>query len=429
MNAKKVIRAVIPKKLVQVGEEAYRKGRLAGAHVRYGLPARKLRVIAVTGTNGKTSTCNFLNDVLKHAGYSTAMFTTAVVEMAGERNPNTIHRTVPPTKELFHFLSLAKISQVNFVILETTSHALDQHKMWGIPIEIAVMTNLTQDHLDYHGTMEKYAESKARLFSKYMNPKWSVLNGDDAWYEFFKDCSVGQVWTYGKSKAANLKISSLSTNETGLKLRFDTDKYSIVASARVLGEFNGYNLAAVASVAHLLNIAPDEIKKAISAVQDVPGRMEIIKSSKGYTAVVDYAHAPDAIEKALQALRTTTRGKIAIVFGATGERDTTKRPIMGKIAAQNADRIYLTDDETYSEDGDKIRREVMAGIIDAGGNAKTVEIPDRYEAIKLALLNAKKDDMILIAGLGHQDYRAMAEGNIPWQETDVVKKIISEIDA
>lgn len=427
MNPKKLLRKVAPKKLIALSEESYRKARVAGTHISFGMPARNLRVIAVTGTNGKTSTCNFLNDVLKHAGYSTAMFTTAVVEMAGYRTANTIHRTVPLAKELFQFLKDAKDNQVNFVILETTSHALQQHKLWGIPVEIAVMTNLTQDHLDYHGTMEKYADSKARLFGTYMNPKWCVLNTDDEWFSFFKERSTGRLVTYGKSKDADMRISSLKTSSTGITLRLDTNGYSIVTSAPVLGEFNGYNLTAVSAVAQIVGIPPDEIKKALAQVSAVPGRMELIKSSLGFTAVVDYAHAPDALEKALQALQATTKGKVVIVFGATGERDTSKRPIMGNVVAKNADRIYLTDDETYSEDGDTIRKEVMAGIRAGGGASKTTEVADRYDAIKRALHEAKKDDMILIAGLGHQDYRAMKEGNIPWQETEVVREILKEL--
>jgi UDP-N-acetylmuramoyl-L-alanyl-D-glutamate--2,6-diaminopimelate ligase len=425
MNPKKLLRKVAPKKLVRVGEEAYRKARLAGAHVRFGLPARNLRVIAITGTNGKTSTCNFLNDVLKFGGYRTAMFTTAVIEMDGVRSANTIHRTVPPTNDLFRFLKQAKDSQIDFVILETTSHALYQHKMWGIPVEIAAITNLTQDHLDYHGTMERYAESKARLFGAYMNPKWCVLNADDSWFDFFKQASVGQVFTYGKSLGVDMRIQNLGVSSNGVKMRLDGSDYSIVAYSPVLGEFNAYNLTAVASIAHIVGMSPDEIKKALASVHDVPGRMELVRSSLGFTAVVDYAHAPDALEKALQALRATTKGKVMTVFGATGERDTTKRPIMGEIAARNADKIYLTDDETYSDDGDEIRKQVMAGIVKAEGNV--VEIADRYSAIKQALLDAKKDDMILIAGLGHQDYRAMKDGNIPWQEVDVVRTILKEI--
>jgi len=427
MNPKKLLRKVAPKKLIALSEETYRKTRVAGSHLRFRLPTRGLRVIAITGTNGKTTTCNFLNDVLRHAGYSTAMFTTAVVEMAGQRTANTIHRTVPHTKELFQFLADANDHNVDFVILETTSHALHQHKVWGIPIEIAVMTNLSQDHLDYHGTMEKYAESKARLFSGYMNPKTCILNADDEWFDYYKKKSVGRILTYGKSKNADMRISTLKLSGEGITLRLDTNDYSIVTSAPVIGEFNGYNLTAVATIAHSIGIAPDEIKKAIASVQDVPGRMELIRSSQGFTAVIDYAHGPDALEKALEALQATAKGKVSVVFGATGERDTSKRPIMGKVVAKNADNIYLTDDETYSEDSDTIRQEVMVGIKTGGGVSKTTEIADRYSAIKQALSDAKKGDMILIAGLGHQDYRAMNEGNIPWQETEVVRNILKEI--
>ncbi len=428
MNPKKLLRKVAPKKAVKLAEESYRKSRLGATHIGYGLPARNLRVIGVTGTNGKTSTCNFLNDALKHAGYSTALYTTAVIEMAGERSINTNHTTVPKTKDLFRFLKLAKVKKVDFVILEVTAHALHQHKMWGIPIEIAVMTNISQDHLDYFGTMEKYAQAKARLFSSYMKPKWCVLNIDDEWFDFYKSASSGQVFTYGKDKSADLRISSIKSSAHGLSLRLDRSDHSIVTTSGVIGEFNGYNLATVASICEILGMRPDEIRKVIGAVGAVPGRMEMITSPKGFTAVVDYAHAPDALEKALLALRTATTGKVLVVFGATGDRDTTKRPIMGEIAVKYADHIYLTDDETYTENGDIIRKAVYAGIVSAKGGTKTTEIADRREAIKKALTDAKKGDMILIAGLGHQNYRAMNEGHIPWQETDVVRELLQEID-
>ncbi len=428
MNPKKLLRKVAPKKAVKLAEESYRKGRLGATHIGYGLPARNLRVIGVTGTNGKTSTCNFLNDALKHAGYTTALFTTAVIEMAGERSINTNHTTVPVTKDLFRFLKLAKVKKVDFVILEVTAHALHQHKMWGIPIEIAVMTNISQDHLDYFGTMQKYAQAKARLFSSYMKPKWCVLNIDDEWFDFYKSESSGQIFTYGKDKSADLVIHSLSPSAGGLTMRFNRPDHSIVAVSPVIGEFNGYNLATVASICEVLGMRPDEIRKCLQAVGTVPGRMEMITSSKGFTAVVDYAHAPDALEKALVALRTATTGKVSVVFGATGDRDTTKRPIMGEIAVKFADQIYLTDDETYTEDGDSIRKAVYEGIVKEGGSDKTVEVADRREAIKKALMGAKKGDMILIAGLGHQNYRAMNEGHIPWQETDVVRELLQEID-
>jgi UDP-N-acetylmuramoyl-L-alanyl-D-glutamate--2,6-diaminopimelate ligase len=427
MNPKKALRKIAPKRAIGLAEESYRKGRIGLSHVSYGLPTRKLVVIAVTGTNGKTSTCNFLNDTLRFLGYRTAMFTTAVIEMDGERSPNTNHTTVPMTKDLFRFLRTAKIMRVDYVILEVTSHALHQHKLWGVPIQIAVMTNISQDHLDYHGTMERYAAAKARLFSKYMRPVTCVLNRDDEWYDYFASKAVGRIVTYGKAKSSDVRLASIKTGADGLQMRMDTSSGSLLATSGVIGEFNAYNLAAVVCILEAIGTRVDKIRDALSHVSGVPGRMEMIRSTRGFTAVVDYAHAPDALEKALLALRAVTHGKVSIVFGATGDRDTSKRPMMGEVAAKHADKIYLTDDETYTENGDAIRAEVFAGIVNAGGRSKTVEVGDRRKAIKKALSEAKKDDMILISGIGHQNYRAMNEGNIPWQEVDVVREVLAEL--
>jgi UDP-N-acetylmuramoyl-L-alanyl-D-glutamate--2,6-diaminopimelate ligase len=426
MNIKKLRHKLLPKKLVPLADATYRKSRLGLVHLRYGLPARGMHVIAVTGTNGKTSTCNFINDLLKHAGYRTALFTTATIELDGQMTANTIHRTVPLTGELFSFLKKARMCKTDFVILEVTAHALHQHKVWGIPVDIAVMTNLSQDHLDYFADMNAYAKAKAKLFNAYMRPAVSVLNSDDEWYKFFLDASVAQVYTYGITQDAHMRIRSATSKPDGLSLRLETADASIVTKSPVIGTFNAYNLAAASSVALLLGIQPDELKKAIQHIRPVPGRMETITSSKGFGVVVDYAHTPDALEKALKALHETTSGKVRVVFGATGDRDALKRPIMGKVVAENADAIYLTDDETYSENGDSIRKAVMAGITEARADGKTKEIADRYYAITEAVRDAKRGDMILVAGLGHQDYRGMNEGNIPWQETEVVAKILKE---
>jgi UDP-N-acetylmuramoyl-L-alanyl-D-glutamate--2,6-diaminopimelate ligase len=426
MNLKKLARKILPSKLIPASEVVFRKARLGASHLRYGLPAKNLRIIAITGTNGKTSTCCFLNDVLRSAGYTTALYTTAVIEMAGERKINTQHTTVPTTANLFRFLATAKAKKVDFVILEATSHALHQHKMWAIPVEIAVMTNLTQDHLDYHGTMKAYAAEKAKLFGQYMHPKWCVLNSDDSeWYEYFRGASTGKIFTYGTDTSSDLRISTHTESSSGLKLRLDSVDSSIVASAPVIGLFNAYNLAAVAACTNILGIAPDVVREALGHVQGVPGRMEMVRASAGFTVVVDYAHAPDALEKALEALQTVCTGKVRVVFGCTGDRDKSKRPIMGAIAVRLADQIYLTDDETYTEDGALVRAEVMAGIVGAGGKSKAAEIADRYEAITAACRDAKKGDMILLAGIGHQNYRNMGGVHEPWNEAEIVRSIMA----
>lgn len=425
MNTKKIIRKLLPPALKGASEEVYRKSRIAASHVRYGRPAKGLRIIAVTGTNGKTSTCNFLNDVLKSAGYTTALYTTATIEMAGERSLNRSHRTVPLTSELFNFFKRARSKKVDFVILETTSHALHQHKVWGVPIEIAVMTNLSQDHLDYHGSMERYAEAKARLFNNYLHPRHCVLNADDEWFAYYLTQASSDVTTYGKAKDSNVVIASSTQSGTSTTMRFETPQSSIIASVPVIGEFNVYNIGAVVAVCTVLAIKPDSIRRGLEAIKPVPGRMETIQTPQGVSIVVDYAHAPDALEKALKALRTKKTRRLIVVFGATGDRDTSKRPIMGEIAAQYADTIFLTDDETYTEDGNAIRRAVMEGVVKGGGREKVTEIADRYLAISQAIKKAERGDVILVAGLGHQDYRMMNDGKLAWDEVSVIKDILA----
>jgi UDP-N-acetylmuramoyl-L-alanyl-D-glutamate--2,6-diaminopimelate ligase len=409
MQTKQIIRKIIPNKPLRLAEEIYRKSRVDLVNYRLGKPATELKIIAITGTNGKTSTCNFLNDLLKSAGLTTAMYTTANIEMAGNNILNTKHRTVPLISELFAFLKTARANKVDWVILETTSHALDQHKLWKIPVEIAAITNLTQDHLDYHGTMEKYAASKARLFNEYCRPKRIVLNSDDNWFEYFKKASVAEVSTYGKAKS-----NDFATRDIRLP-------------AGIIGEFNRYNIACAATISRLIGLSDRQIEQGIATIKPVVGRMQTIQSPSGYTVVIDYAHTPDALEKALEALKTGLEGRLTIVFGATGDRDKSKRPIMGQVAAKYADHIYLTDDETYTEDGDAIRASVMQGIVDCGAVAKTTEIADRKSAITAAISQATKGDVILLAGIGHQDYRAMGGNNIVWDEFKIATDLVAQL--
>ena len=209
MDPKKLVRKVFPVKGIRLAEEGYRKGRIYGLQAAFGFPAKGMRVIAVTGTNGKTTTACYINEVLKAAGHTTAMYTTALVEVLGASEPNLTHRTVPLTEQLLRFLRRAKKAKVDFIVLEATSQALHQHKLRGIPIEVAVMTNLTQDHLDYHRTMEKYAAAKARLFNSYMSPNYCVLNADDKWYDYFMLESIGQIISYGQSADSTERIGKV----------------------------------------------------------------------------------------------------------------------------------------------------------------------------------------------------------------------------
>lgn len=422
---KKLVRKIAPLTFVRFLENAYRWGRGLFWQIRYGFPAREMKVIAVTGTNGKTTTCAFLNEVLKAAGYSTAVLNTVFYEFNGQKIPNKTHFTVHKQSIVQSFFAKAKRAKADWAIIEVTSQALDQGRIMGVPVEIAVITNLSQEHLDYHRTMKNYAAAKARLVNHY-GAKHAVLNRDDKWFNYFAAKSEAKVLSFGKSAKADMRItevdvkpkSTLATlTRSGKKLRVETT---------LPGEFNIYNAAAAAAAAQTIGVDEGKIAKGIANLNQVEGRMEAIDSGRGYRVYIDFAITPDAIAKALEALRRITRGKgkIRIVFGATGDRDKQKRPRMGQVAARYADAIYLTDDETYSENPGQIRNAVYEGIkaVDAAG--KTKIIADRREAIKQALADSGVCDAVLVTGLGHEDSRNMGGKLVPWDDRSVVKKLL-----
>lgn len=412
----------MPKKVTRAAEETYRISRNKAANLRFGKPAKGLKVIAVTGTNGKTTTCSFINEMLKGAGFTTAMFTTAEIEINGDKKPNITNRTVVLTAELFNLLRQAKEAKVDYVVLEVTSQALHQHKLRGIPVEVAVMTNLTQEHLDYHKTMEDYAAAKARLFNKYMMPRACALNHDDEWYGYFARESVGEVLSYGRNSESTLRIKNVEASPAGNQIEANYRGENIDFSTKLIGEFNAYNAVAAMAAGLALGLKPDKLTKGITSLQAVPGRMEPVVAGQPYQILIDYAVTPDALKNVLETARSITKGSLHIVFGATGDRDKTKRPEMGRVTAELADKIYLTDDETYTENPKTIRKEVYEGIEQAGGADKAEVIDDREKAVKTALKAAKPGDTVLVTGIGHQTYRNMGGTKLPWSEREVIEK-------
>ena len=419
------VRKVLPAKTVKRIEKVYRKSRVKLVSARYGNPARNLSVIAVTGTNGKTTTANYLNEILKADGRKTAMFTTAVIEVAGERILNELNATVALTSQMQKFFRDAKRAGVDHVVLEVTSHALDQHKLDGVPVECAIMTNLTQDHLDYHKTMEYYAEAKGKLFAG--GPRYIVLNRDDSWFDFFNSYEPGeQKISYGTGDEADARISQVKLYKKGSEARIVFDHQTKLDLATALpGKFNVYNMTAAASAAYLFHVSLESIAEGIANLEEVPGRFERVVEDRPYEVIVDYAHTPDALEQLLEATKAITKNRVILVFGATGDRDKGKRPIMGGIAARLADRIILTDEESYNEDPEQIRLMVMEGIVDAHGDAKTDEVPDRAEAIEKALSIARKGDTILVTGMGHERFRIINGERLPWNDADVIRELLN----
>lgn len=420
----RVTRKVLPKGAVKKLESTYRRKRVQLVSARYGNPAKGQKVIAVTGTNGKTTTLNYVNEILKEAGHTTAMFTTAVIEIAGERKINDLNATVASVDRMQRFFRDAKRAKVDYTLLEVTSHALDQHKLDGVPIKAAIMTNLTQDHLDYHLTMERYAEAKAKMFMN--EPEFIILNRDDEWFEYYDQFpAAAQKITYGKHDEAEAKIEYTKLYRRGSEATLVIDHQTKLDLATALpGEFNIYNMVAAASTAYLLGVNVDDIIEGIANLEGVPGRFERVPTGRDFDVFVDYAHTPDALQKFLEAAKAITKNRVILVFGATGDRDKGKRPIMGEIASRFADRILLTDEESYNEDPAAIRNQVMGGIESAGGSAKTTEIADRHEAIKKALGIATKGDVVVITGMGHEKFRIINGKRLPWNDADVVREIL-----
>jgi len=428
MNLRSMVKKVIPKDLF-VAVAPY--GHLAEAVVyncAYGFPGRGMKVIGVTGTNGKTTTSFLIHRMLHEAGYSAGLMTTVAWAIGDEVQPQTQHMTNVPIPLLMKRLKAMKADGVEWLVLETTSHALSQYRTWGIPYSVAVLTNISQEHLDYHKTMERYIAAKQRLFKlAQRNQKglqMGIANADDRNGASFAAETQNSI-LYG-IEAGEVRATNIAMDAAGIHYDAVAMDETYRISSHLPGSFNVYNTLAAVCVGRAVGLTRQEIEQGIASLPGVAGRMERVNAGQTFSVIVDYAHTPDALENVLRALRGSTKGKLAIVFGATGDRDKTKRSPMGEVVAKLADRIYLTDDETYTEDPEAIRGAVLQGIVAAKGKQKTSMIPDRLEAIRTAFKEAKSGDTVLLAGIGHQDYRAMGGTKQPWDEREVARDLLKD---
>ncbi len=395
------------------------------ANIRYGFPAKGMKVIMITGTNGKTTTATFIANILKAQGLKVGALTTAFFEVNGQRFANDQNMTALPVKKIQQKLAEMKKHGVEILVLEVTSHALEQHRVWGIPCEVAVMTNLTQDHLDYHGTMEKYAAAKAKLFQQ--KPRFVVLNHDDEWFDYFDQFPPGeQSITYGTHVDADCRLVSAQMHREGSKVELEIDHQTNLSLViHLSGKFNVYNAMAAAATGYVLHIHTDAIEEGIEAIEEIPGRQEKVDEGQAFEVMIDYAHTPDALDQLLDSVKNLGKRRVILVFGATGDRDKGKRPILGEVAAKYADRIIVTDEESYDENPDMIRSMIMDGIKKAGAEASTEEIADRRQAIEKALSIARRGDTVLITGMGHEQYRIINGERLPWSDVEVTREILT----
>lgn len=386
----------------------------------YDYPAEKLSLIGVTGTNGKTTTTAIIRSLLDSSGKKTGLIGTIEYNVGGESRPAS--HTTPESRELQALFSEMVSNRCSAAVMEVSSHALDQRRVHGLPFDVAVFTNLTQDHLDYHGSMESYFLSKQRLFDALPQDAVAVINADDPFGKRLKEIITARTVTFGLTDGADVRATDISVSWKGIECSIRYAGASTKISSPLVGTFNVYNILAAFAAVSAMGIPEATIGEMLKEVKPVRGRFEQFLSPEGWVAVVDYAHTPDALDKTLRAiLDLKGRGRVITVFGCGGNRDATKRPLMGAIASEKSDLTVVTSDNPRSEKPDDIIDDVMAGIVP--GRA-VIRESDRAAAIELALREAKRDDVVLIAGKGHEDYQIIGESTIHFSDREIVERTI-----
>ncbi|MDB9516389.1 UDP-N-acetylmuramoyl-L-alanyl-D-glutamate--2,6-diaminopimelate ligase [Roseofilum reptotaenium CS-1145] len=395
------------------------------AAVFYNYPAQTLKLVGVTGTNGKTTTTHLIESFLTQGQKPTALLGTLYAKWPGYHQ--TAINTTPFAVTLQAQLSQAVGAGCEYGVMEVSSHSLEQKRVWGCPFEVSVFTNLTQDHLDYHPTMEAYFEAKALLFSPdYLKGK-AIINFDDPYGKrLIERLPQEQVWSYStENRSASLWTSDLEYQPKGVKGILHTLLGEIAFESPLVGQFNVSNLLAAIGAGLHLGITLETMVSSLPDFLGVPGRMERVSINRDQeiTVIVDYAHTPDSLENLLKASRPFIPGRMICVFGCGGDRDRTKRPIMGKIAAELSDVPVVTSDNPRTENPEQILQDIVAGIPES---AQPMVIGDRAEAIRHAILDAKPGDGILIAGKGHEDYQILGTEKIHFDDREQARLALGE---
>ena len=410
---------------------------------QYGFPGKKMRVIGVTGTNGKTSTCFLIWKMLNAAGHKTGLMTT-VAWGVDKLEKQIEHMTTVDAKTLNYRMKKIADAGAEFLVLEVTSHALAQHRTFGVPIEIAVMTNVTHEHLDYHKTFENYRDAKRRLFKM---AKYGVVNEDDkSWSYFAKD--VKEYITYGINSGI-LRAKDVRLGAQGVEYFVDNegsavdndaadDKYvrggkhasgdMLRIKTKIPGEFTVYNSLAAVAVGLKLGLSKEQISQGILALDSVEGRMNRVDMGQNFEVIVDYAHTPDAFLKVYESVVPGKKGRIISLFGGAGRRDESTRGERGEIAAKNSDIVIITEDDSRDENPAEIAEEFVKGTEQAGflrGKNLLVEL-NRAKAIQMAIDLAKKDDIVLILGKGHEKTILRATGAVPFEDLKVTREALKK---
>ena len=386
----------------------------------FGNPADSLKLLGVTGTNGKTSVTYMMKKILEKAGYKVGLIGT-IQNMIGDEII-AAHNTTPNAYELNSLFALMKAKGCSYVIMEVSSHALDQSRVYRLDFEAAMFTNLTQDHLDYHITMENYLAAKKKLFSMC---KTAIVNSDDPYSaELIKglDCKVV---TYSLGDSSTYSAKGVNYRPASVDYEFVSDSEIGHIKVNTGGRFTVYNSLCTAACAVEIGIPLSTVASALSELQGVKGRAEVVPTGRDFTVIIDYAHTPDGLKNILSTFRECKKNRLIAVFGCGGDRDKTKRPIMGNIAAHFSDYAIVTSDNPRTENPSAIIKDILEGMKGAAIPVKVIE--NRIEAIKFAVSIAQKDDIIVLAGKGHETYQILNTGTIHLDEREVVSEALADL--
>ena len=387
----------------------------------YGHPSGKLNLVGITGTNGKTTTVTLLYNLFTDLGWSCGLISTIANYIDGQRLKSS--HTTPDPIEINNLLARMVEKGCNYCFMEVSSHAIDQERIAGLEFKVAIFSNLTHDHLDYHKTFAAYRDCKKRFFDQLPESAFALVNLDDRNGEVMVQNTRACVRTYACRRMADFRCKIVEESLEGMLVRIDGTQ----VWTRFIGDHNASNLLAAYSAAVLLGAKAEEVLVKMSALGPVAGRLDFLRGGNELTAVVDYAHTPDALENVLRTLRGTARDRVLIcVFGCGGNRDKTKRPEMGVIAAKYADRVIVTSDNPRHENPEEIIRDIRAGM-DTGARARSLFITDRREAIRTALMTAPQGAVILVAGKGHEDYQILGDVKTHFDDKEVIAETFEEM--
>ncbi|MBP9718374.1 UDP-N-acetylmuramoyl-L-alanyl-D-glutamate--2,6-diaminopimelate ligase, partial [Candidatus Gracilibacteria bacterium] len=400
------------------------------AAVYYGFPGNRMKVIAITGTKGKSTTAHLLASILKSAGYKIGLATSIGFQVGEKVWANDTKQTTQGRFKLQKLIRQMADDHCDVAILEVTSHALVQSRLWGVNFDIGVLTNIQSDHLEYHGGAENYLHAKGLLFASLVRlerkggfEKTAILPIEDANYAYFDSFAVDKKTTYGLTKGT-VTAADVSLTPSGSQFVLHVPNGEVPIKMQIPGEFNIHNALAASTAALALGIKLPAIQKGLEQDIEIPGRLEVISVGQPFTVIVDYAHTTESLEKVLSLFKPLTKGKLWLVFGATGGgRDAGKRPKMGEVADRFADNIILTDDDPYTEDRMKIINEIAAGIKRKEGE-RLWKIRDRKEAIRLPLTLAQPGDTVIIAGKGCEPIQIIGTKRIEWDDRKIAREIL-----